>query len=66
MKTIKMEKMEKKENYTQHRRSSATLACPLVDSYYVDEIGKWDKKGKNSSFPMDNNPGKWLLNPLAV
>lgn len=41
----------KKENYAQHRRNSATLPCPLVDSYYIDAVGKWGKKGKKLKLP---------------
>lgn len=55
-----------KEDYAQYRSNSTALACPLKDDYYIHQIGKSGKKGRNSSYPVDGNPGKWPFHPLAM
>lgn len=54
------------DDYAQYRSNNTTLECLFEDDYYIHEIGKLDKKGKNSSFPVDDNCGKWSLHPLVV
>lgn len=55
-----------KDDYAQYRSNNTTLERLFEDDCYIHEISKLGKKGKNSSFPVDNNRRKWSLHPLAV